>query len=275
MTRSDPASDALQTVAKGAFPFTLACPSFVFRAGYTENVRRLGPHVDEIQLLFFESRPPGSLPASSLIRTLADLGRETSLTFSVHLPSDIFLGHNDANERRRATEVLIDLIDRCAPLCPSTFTLHLERDRSADDPRGWQDRSIDALRSVLDQGIDSRCISVENLDYDFTLAAPVVEALNLSVCMDMGHLLARGEAIGPFFDRWRQRIPIVHLHGVTGSQDHLPLDRMSVAHVAEVIGLLNGFAGGVTLEVYSAAALEASLAWLKNRLTIEGKKPCP
>lgn len=267
---TEPTADVLKTVAKGAFAFTLACPSFIFRADYTENVRRLAPFVDEVQLLFFESRFPDSLPSPALIDELARLGREKSLTFSVHLPSDIYTGHSDDDGRRHAADVIIDLIARCAPLCPSTFTLHLERDPCQPDDRRWQERSLDTLSRVLATGIDSRRLSIENLDYDFALAAPIVEALDLSVCMDMGHLLAHGQALDPFFQRWQERIPVVHLHGVDGPQDHLPLDRLSASHMHDVLGLLRGFGGGVTVEVYSEAALERSLIWLKERLTVDG-----
>ena len=47
----------LDIVCKNVFPFALACPSFVYPAGYVDNIRHLAPFVDEIQLLFFESRP--------------------------------------------------------------------------------------------------------------------------------------------------------------------------------------------------------------------------
>ena len=265
------APDTLKTAAKGVFPFTLACPSFIFRADYAENVCRLAPFVDEIQLLFFESRFEDSLPSPALIDRLAGLGRDGELTFNVHLPSDIFLGHPDANERQHAADVLIDLISRCVPLAPSTFTLHLERDPSATDDRQWQAHTTATLETVLAAGIDSRWISIENLNYDFALAAPVVKALDLSVCMDMGHLLVHGESITPFYKRWQARIPVVHVHGVDGANDHLPLDRLSEPHAAEVLTLLEHFRGVVSLEVYSEAALEASLVWLKRKLKAKAK----
>ena len=107
----------LGTVCKKRFPFTLACPSFVYSAGYVDNVRRLAPFVDEIQLLFFESRPSENLPSRQLIHELAELAEATKITYNVHLPTDIFLGHADPTQRRRDTEVVRQVIDRCALLC--------------------------------------------------------------------------------------------------------------------------------------------------------------
>jgi hypothetical protein len=42
---------------KKRYPFRIGTTSFIYPAGYTENVARLGPHVDEIEILMFESHP--------------------------------------------------------------------------------------------------------------------------------------------------------------------------------------------------------------------------
>jgi sugar phosphate isomerase/epimerase len=263
--KTEPPFPPLATVCKKRFPFSLACPSFVYPAGYVDNVRHLAPHVDEIELLFFESRFADSLPAPGLIRELAQLSRSGNVTYNVHLPTDICLGHRDAAVRQTAVDVLIRTIDRCMPLDPTTFTLHLERDRSEPDDRRWQANVTDAMEAVLTTGISRRRISVENLDYDFELAAPVVTDLDLGVCMDMGHLMVHNQAIDAFFDRWRERITILHLHGVDGTHDHLPLDRLSAARMIRVLDLLNRFNGVVSLEVFSFEALNASLSHLLDR----------
>ncbi|BBO72287.1 hypothetical protein DSCA_62170 [Desulfosarcina alkanivorans] len=260
-----PSFPPLETVCKKRFPFSMACPSFVYPAGYTDNVRHLAPFVDEIELLFFESRFADSLPSRSMIRELAQLARNGGITYNVHLPTDIRVGHRDAGVRQTAVDVLTRTIDRCAPLDPTTFTLHLERDRSEPDDRRWQAHTAESLEAVLANGIPRRCISVENLGYDFELAAPVVEKLDLSVCMDLGHLMAHNKAITAFFDRWRDRITIFHLHGVDGARDHLPLDRLSTARMVRVLELLDRFCGVVSLEVFSFEALNASLSHLLDR----------
>ena len=255
----------LATVCKKRFPFSLACPSFVYPAGYADNFRHLAPFVDEIELLFFESRFPDSLPSSALVRELAQLARTGGITTNVHLPTDIYLGHRDADVRQTAMEVLAQLIDRCAPLNPTTFTLHLVRDPSEPDDRRWQANAAASLEAVLAAGLPGRHISVETLDYDFEIAAPVIEHLDLSVCMDMGHLMVHGVDITTFYDRWEPRITIAHLHGVDGAQDHLPLDRIAAAHMVRVMDILKRFSGVVSLEVFSFQALNASMANLLDQ----------
>ena len=200
----------LATVCKKRFPFTLACPSFVYPAGYLDNVRHLAPFVDEIELLFFESRFRDSLPSAALIRDLVQQARSGQITYNVHLPTDIYLGHRDAGVRQTAVDVLRQLIDRCAPLNPTTFTLHLIRDPSEPDHRRWQANSAASLEAVLATGVPSRRIGVENLDDDIEQVAPVIEDLDLSVCMDMGHLMAHEVDMTSFFrplERTDQRCP--------------------------------------------------------------------
>lgn len=260
-----PSFPPLATVCKKRFPFSLACPSFVYPAGYLDNVRHLAPFVDEIELLFFESRFSGSLPSASLIRDLVQQARSGQITYNVHLPTDIYLGHRDASVRQTAVNVLRQWIDRCAPLNPTTFTLHLIREPSEPDNLRWLANSAASLEAVLATGVPSRRIGVENLDYDIERVAPVIDGLNLSVCMDMGHLMAHEADMTSFFDRWTERISVAHLHGVDGVQDHLPLNRLSPAHMETVMRVLKRFSGVVSLEVFSAPALNASMAHLLDQ----------
>ena len=255
-----PPAIPLRTPLKRTFPFSLACPSFIYRAGYAENVRCLAPFVDEVELLFFESRFADSLPSPALIGELEALGQEGDVAYNVHLPTDIFPGHRESAEHRRAVTVLREMVRRCMPLAPTTFTLHLNRDPSEPDDRRWQERCIAAVETVVADGLPGRRISVENIDYDFAKAVPVVEALDLSMCMDMGHLMVRNEPLAAFHARWRERITIVHLHGVDGNRDHLPLDRLAPDRLQTALALLHGFRGTLSLEVFSREALDASLA---------------
>ncbi len=253
---------ALQTCGKKVFPFRLACPSFVYPAGYVDNVRHLAPIVDEVELLCFESRFADSLPTPALVRELAHMAQAFDVTYNVHLPTDIYLGHADAGVRQTAVDVLQQFIGRTSALAPTTYTLHLMQSEPETDTRSWQARTVQSLEALLETGVTGRCISVENLDYDFALAAPIVEQLDLSVCMDMGHLMAHEADLGAFYTNWRERITMIHLHGVDGTRDHLPLDRLAPAHRDAVMHILKQYAFTVSLEVFAFEALKASLNYL-------------
>lgn len=265
--QSKPTFPPLDIACKHRFPFRLACPSFVYPAGYADNVRHLGPFVDEIQLLFFESQAE-SIPSRDLIRELADLAVKNQITYHVHLPSDIYPGHPDPSERLRAADTVHQMMQRCAPLTPSTYTLHLNRnpeDQPAVSIARWQAYLLDTIDRMLPADMDHRQISVETLDYPFEQVAPVITASDLSVCMDMGHLMVHGVDIKAFFQYWEDRITIVHLHGVDGATDHLPLDRLSADRMLTVLNILQSFSGVVALEVYSQPGLNASLAHLVDQ----------
>ena len=260
-----PTFPPLDTGCKQRFPFRLACPSFVYPADYTDNVRHLGPFVDEIQLLFFESHPPRSLPSLELIRELSELADSQAITYNIHLPSDIYPGHPDPKERRRAADALRKVLERCAVLEPSTYTLHLNRnpdDLTAISIAHWQENLLDTIDRMLPSDMDRRLISIETLDYPFDQVAPVITASDLSVCMDMGHLMVHDVDITAFYQSWQDRITVVHLHGVDGTTDHLPLDRLSAHRMLNVLNILQSFSGVVSLEVYSHKGLNASLAHL-------------
>ncbi|MDL2274865.1 sugar phosphate isomerase/epimerase, partial [Desulfosarcina sp. OttesenSCG-928-G10] len=174
MQTSPPAPhfDPPKISVKGRFPFSMACPSFVYPAGYLENIRHLGPFVDEIELLFFESRPEADcLPDPALIQGLKSLSDEHGLTYHLHLPTDIDPGHDAAGVRQQAIHALRKLINRTAPLSPTTFTLHLSPGPDTPSLSRWQAHTVESLKQVLDDRLPGRRISVENIDDQFNRVA--------------------------------------------------------------------------------------------------------
>ena len=87
---------------------------------------------------------------------------------------------------------------------------------------------------------------------------------NLSVCIDVGHLMLYGFDPEAVFNKYKKRTPILHLHGVDDHQDHLPLDRLTKANAKTVIKMLKQFEGVVSLEIFSFDHLKASLNFLEN-----------
>ncbi|MBW2248941.1 MAG: sugar phosphate isomerase/epimerase, partial [Deltaproteobacteria bacterium] len=112
---------------KGLYPFKLGTTSFIYPAGYAQNVIILAPYVDEIELLLFESNPD-SLPSTHEIKKLLSLSKEFDLTYNVHLPTDVSLSDPEPSIRHAAVETLKKVMDLTAPLSPSTCTLHLSYD---------------------------------------------------------------------------------------------------------------------------------------------------
>jgi sugar phosphate isomerase/epimerase len=130
--------------------------------------------------------------------------------------------------------------------------------------KSWQARVLKSLGTILDNGIPGRQFSVENLDYPFEILAPIIAALDLSVCLDCGHLILHGDDLQTFFDTYSANTTIIHLYGVAKNHYHGPLDRLSKKFIAPTMNLLANFKGEVSLEVFSFAHLEASLTFLET-----------
>ncbi len=260
-------TDALPTRHKGRYSFRLACPSFIVPAGYAENVERLGPCVDEIELLLLESAPE-NLPSAVEIEKLRLLGHDNAIVYNVHLPTDISPGADDPGLRDRAVEGLLRAIDRARPLTPVSYTLHIPLTASADEAdylSRWRHQVGDTLEQLLAKtGLPSRSLSVETLDYPLDYLDSLIREFDLSICLDTGHLMVRGADCRLFYRTWQERINILHLHGVHHGRDHLSLDRLSAVQAREIGIILADFNHSVSLEVFSLNALTASLDCLEG-----------
>ena len=252
---------------KNVYPFRLATTSFIFRAGYAENVKRLGSWVDEIELLFFESRPPDACPTKRMIDTLGRLAADLSITYNIHLPIDIDPGSLQAGQRSAARQVLTRFIRQTQPLSPTSFTLHLPYTMKTRDPdavRHWQASVTEVVKAILDGSFDPGLICVENLDYPFEWAAGIVERFDLRICFDVGHLIIQEGSPESFFSQYGDKIELIHLHGVQGKQDHRSIDHLDPMIWTTIQSRLKTFQGTVSLEVFSYPQLRRSLEFLNR-----------
>lgn len=247
---------------KKRFPFRLGTTSYIYPDGYEANVRLLAPFFDEIELLIFEGRNPTFLPSREEIAALRQLGRDFGTRFNVHLPYDVAPGDREDRVRRQAVETLRRVIDLTAPLAPTSLTLHLaleDSDRDPDSLARWKDRTGQSLNQIVGPDIPGRLLSIENLDYPWTWLGELIDAFDLSLCLDIGHLLLSGEDLEATFEGSCNRITLIHLHGVCGGRDHLALDRLPASDKATVANMLGQYRGSVSLEVFKFDYLRSSL----------------
>ncbi len=265
----NPAYPQLPESYKNRFAFSLATTSFIYPDHILPNVLMLAPFLDEIELLLFESAPAENLPRPDEIRELHDLCLDMDTTCNIHLPIDVSITEPDKEKRSTALNQIAQAIKCVESLAPSTWTLHLPYVGAVTDNislQTWQDRAAAAVKTLLRiTGIAPRRISVETLDYPPLWLEPVAEALDLSVCLDIGHLMEYGFDIAETFKRFKDRISILHLYGgVEAGRGHVGLDRLPGAHVPAVKDVLSRFTGTVSLEVFSYEDLKSSLAALKQ-----------
>jgi sugar phosphate isomerase/epimerase len=252
---------------KQCFPFRLAAPSFIYPAGYATNVQRLSPLLDEIELLFLER---DHLPSADEIRELQDLADHMDITYNIHLPMDISLAHPSPDIRCRSIDGAVEAIKLAAPLNPTSHTLHLtcqQMDRQPEKVQVWQQRAIRSLTLLLEKAhLPPSALCLETLDFPPLWLTAMVEGLDLSVCVDVGHHLRYGFDLQKTIAQFSCRIGIFHLHGVSNGRDHCALDQLPVDIRAGLAKQLEKFHGSVSLEVFSYPELAASLSCFKEMM---------
>ncbi|MBW1961650.1 MAG: TIM barrel protein [Deltaproteobacteria bacterium] len=252
---------------RSLFPFKISVPSYIYPDHMITNVRHIGPFVDEIELLLFESHPD-SLPGADDIKELVSVSHDMEIDYNVHLPIDIYLGSRDSAKRRQAVETLLSIFDLTSPLTPTAYTLHLEYDpptRGEDDVMRWQENIQKSFQDLFSEGIAANHIAIETLAYPFAWIERILSEFPLFVCIDIGHLLKEGENPEKIFAFHEKNVMIMHLHGLDGNHDHQPLEMLSEYDWKTVLPILKRFLGVLCLEVFSFDYLKSSLDLLERR----------
>lgn len=273
---SEPTSEASQALhLKRAFPFRLGTTSYLIPDDILPNLLYLQGRVDDVELLLFESDEFSNLPAPSVVQEIARLGQEAELTYTVHLPLDARLGSADEAERLASVGKCKRVIERMAPIAPFAWILHLHGDRPGDPPTDdafrWIEQNRRSLNELLEGGPASRMFCIETLDYDFERVADLVESFDLSVCLDIGHLLVHGRDITAHLERWMERARVFHLHGVdAGGKDHRHLGHLPPRLLEDLAGRLSSLPDGddrvITMEVFRQNDFERSIRVVAERL---------
>lgn len=257
------------------------------------NVEKLAGVVDDVELLLFEVEEdvPGPADVAQLVR----LKHEHGLSYTLHTPLDASLASADEARRLRGLDQVRRAIAWARPLEPLAHTVHVylgdgERDPAPPaDPAAldaWRARARRSLEALL-ADLPPRALSVECIDYDFALIAPLVRALDLSVSLDVGHALRDGRALRPLVDEWLPRAGVVQLHGTRpDGRDHKSLAHAPRAEVEWLLQTLvaRQFGGVLTLELFDPSDLDESLALIRalessmkmrGETIAETKSACP
>jgi len=259
---------ALPKSYKGKFPFKICTTSFIYPDHYIPNVKMLGPYLDEIELLLFESTGRDALPSRSVIAELGRLAGEFDLSYNVHLPTDISISDLNLDRQRDAVETMVRVIELVQPLCPSALILHvpyIDESLKDDSSKRWQDRVNKNIEKILAVVENRKIIAIETLEYPLELLETIIVDLDLSICLDLGHLMVYGYDVKEVFNKYALKTSVLHLHGVEHNRDHTTLSRLSPELIETVLGVLIRFTGVVSLEVFSYDNLISSLQFLENR----------
>jgi len=249
------------------YPFKICTTSFIYPDHYAPNARMLGPYLDEIELLLFESRGTDALPSSKVITELGRLAAEFDLSYNIHLPMDVSISDHNSARQKDAVDTMIRVIERTQALDPSALILHVPYvEESLDEPevRSWQDRVCQNLEKILSAVENKKIIALENLDYPLEMLADIIADLDLSICLDLGHLMVYDYDVLEIFNKYAAKTSVLHLHGVEDGRDHTTLERLSDKLFKVVLQVLNKFTGDVSIEVFSFENLDSSLKYLES-----------
>ncbi len=260
-----------RTSLKRCFPFRLGTTSYIIPGDIVTNVKCLAPRVDDIELVLFESDEISSLPDIQVLQMLQSVATKSDLTYTVHLPLDIQLGAECDEERCRSVDKCLRVITLVRCLKVLAFVVHLHEipgtRRSSSGVESWQANLRESVRELLDEGIDPRTLCMETLDYPFKLVEDIVFEHDLSICLDIGHILRCGHPFLEYLDHYLSRSRVIHLHGVIGDRDHCDISAIAGERIAELLARLDGPSSGervLTLEVFNENDLEKSMDVLKR-----------
>ncbi len=255
---------------KGRFPFRLGTTSYIIPDAILPNIRFLGPYLDEVELVLFDSGREENLPSQGEIEEMLFLGQEMELTYNVHLPSDIFLGDPDPRVREMAVVTAIRFYQRTLPISPTAFVLHLDsrgaHGQEVRDMRGWMDRLHASMSRLAREGMDLTRVAVENLNYPLDTIRPLVAEFGMSFCLDTGHLLRYGFDLRSYLDSFLPETSMIHLHGVVDGLDHQGAHGIPPMEWKAISEALAAYKGGVSLEVFSLQDLSSSMKRLEETL---------
>ena len=261
-------------VLKGSLPFRLGTTSYILADDLVPNVTYLADKIDDVELVLFESHEVSNLPDETSLSTLASLAENHDLTYTVHLPLDADLGDADEHIRQRSVDKCLNIYRLTQCLCPFAYILHLHGRQPGKEPAehytDWQCSLEQSIVSLLDQGIPAADLCVETLTYPFDYVWDLVRFFNLSVCIDVGHILLIRENLERYLDILMDRCRVVHLHGIRKGKDHCDIGALPLDVLKRVLNRLRSCAPRqervLTLEVFNANDFNRSIERLRSVL---------
>ncbi len=215
--------------------------------------------------------------APPAIDAMIALKAEIATAYTVHLPLwSVETSTPLIPVRQGSVRAVIANIIATKPLDPEVYVLHATGALAAefyhmDLPeiarayllRQFQKGALESLQTILQEtGIPSRKLAIETIEFPFELMLEIAEQLDLSLCLDVGHILSGFS--GPLdlydvIDICLPRLAEVHLHDavdaaakgqVVYGQDHQTLGTRDL-DTARFLDILSsaGYTGPVILEL--------------------------
>ncbi|WP_353616731.1 cobamide remodeling phosphodiesterase CbiR [Desulfovibrio sp. Huiquan2017] len=226
------------------FPFPLAAPSAVLRAGLAENSAFLACRFPEIAILFFETEACLAYTDEDLPPHLADL----PCSWHAHMPLDLPWRAGFETAWRK----IDGLLDKLAPVSPKAYVLH---------PPDAPDMLPPLAARLRDKGVDPARVLIENVNG--CSLTPIWDEMvegGYSACLDIGHIRAYDQHdILQLPGLW-ERVRMLHVYGAERDRRHRPLSELDLEGQTLLRTMLEQASDfTVTLELFGEAELFDSL----------------
>jgi len=251
---------------KGRFSFRTGTTSYIVPADIISNVTALAGYFDDIEIVLFESHETSDLPGDGSIRTLETIANDNALTYTIHLPIDTRLGCSDETVRKESVAKCLRVITHFECLAPFAYVIHFDREYDGDtlpgDITGWTAKLARSAGEILSTGVNPNLLCVETLSYPFELVEEVLLGHDLSVCLDIGHILLCGYPLETYLDSYLGRARVIHLHGIADGKDHCDISTIDQDVLSMLFSDLcedTSLERVLTLELFNETDLETSL----------------
>lgn len=231
-------------------PWKIAAPSFIWPGTVGQNCFALEALVQEVGLAFFETQSCLDYTEKDLPHELKDL----DLDYHVHLPLDLpwEKGMDILSRQVR------DLLAKVDFLSPRGYVLH---------PPFSEQQLCDFVKIWQSWGLDPKILFLENVEnQDLSTIWGIIEAHNLSLCLDLGHMLVYKQQKILNYEQVWERTRLLHIYAPIGGHKHHSLAKLDKSGQKILEYMLKNIRQDCTvlLEVFSPHAFQESMQTLDD-----------
>ena len=247
--------------------FKIGSPSYVFPAGYVENVSYLVEReVEDIQLFLYDSMNDDGFFTEENLMSIEYLIKHSNTTLSAHMQANLDIFTDEGFERSLAyvKKVFVD-IER---LSIEGFTFHFDilegkswEEHSDGDKTFVEDRHILFFKAIK-KDYPEKSINLENVSTPISALDRVISEVGINYCIDIGHIIKQGYSLDEVRARL-DRTTTIHIHGVK-EIDGKRKDHLELNDSPEIFSLLEDFNGVVTIENYHPLSFKKSRELLEQ-----------
>ena len=259
---------------KRFFPFFSGTTSYLYpfeTDNLTRNVEAISEAVDVIQLLFFGKNYLDELLTPANLEALKKIQTEKKIKYCIHLPTDFDLLNPQQDNLEETLSVIQRILQACKDFEVDYYILHIDRCENFTYPEIiWNEKTRQcfskSLHSIAALFKNSLHLCIENTSCSLEHVKKEIETANVSVCCDTGHLMLKGLPFESMYREFKDRCPVLHIHGVQNGKDHIALTHSSPENQKALKSFLKNYRGIVILEVFNEKDFVDSALWMKDPL---------